>query len=300
MKKHPDEWIGEWAAIGHMMLDGFWPVGANYGVQFLPPTEVLGIATFVSGVFFLILTLRKGQIRQLFHWRILAGCTLYTALLLLPYVAIFYATQHTSAINTALFTQSEVIFAAFVGWLILKEKPQLYRWLGIFFVLVANLVALYQGGIKVNPADLILVSVPIFFVFGNATAKRLQATGLGYAPLLLFRGAVGGGTLLLFSLLLEPFKIPAPSLWPFLLIFGLFAFSIPKALWQISLQKTDLSKTSAIGLSYPVISFIIAYFWLGETPTIYQMSALLISFVGIYFLMQTHSRRNAELAAAPD
>lgn len=300
MKKHKDEKIGEWAALGHMILDGFWPVGASYGVHFLPPTELLGIATFISGFFFLALTLYKGQLKQLFRWKIVKRCVLYTALLLVPYVAIFYATQYTSAINTALFTQSEVVFAAIVGWLFLREKPQMTRWLGVTCIVLANLIVLYQGSLRFNLADLVLVLVPLFFVFGNATAKRLQTDGLGYAPLLLFRGAIGGGTLLLFSSIFEGFKMPELSFWPFLIMFGLFAFSIPKALWQISLHKTDLSKTSAIGLSYPVISFAIAYVWLGEVPSVYQWSGLLISFVGIYFLMQSSSQRYSELSTPTD
>jgi drug/metabolite transporter (DMT)-like permease len=103
--------------------------------------------------------------------------------------------------------------------------------------------------------------------------------------------------LLFFSAIFEDVKVPDLDLWPFLLIFGIFAFGIPKALWQISLHKTDLSKTTAIGLSYPVFSFLLAYLWLGESPNLYQWSGLLISFVGIYFLLQTSSRRADELAA---
>ena len=155
---------------------------------------------------------------------------------------------------------------------------------------MANLIVLYQGGVTFHPASLILIFAPAVFVFGNTIAKRLQAGGLSYAPLLLFRSGVGGLGLLLLSTLVEDFQIPPSSSWFFLFLFGLLAFGIPKALWQIALNKIDLSKTTAIGLSYPAFSFLLAYVWLKEVPTVHQWMGLLISFVGIYFLMKSTSR----------
>ncbi len=298
MHRTRDEKVGELAALGHMVLDGFWPVGAAYGTQVLniPPVELLGLATFISSLFFLGLTLKKGHLRQLWKVKVLKGCAAYTACLLLPYAAIFYAAKFTSGINIALFTQSEVIFAAVIGWLFLKERVQTTRVLGVLCILCANLIVLYNGSVSFNPASLILIFAPVVFVFGNAIAKRLQKTGLSYAPLLLFRSGVGGAFLLILSFLLEDFQIPAASSWTFLFLFGFLAFGLPKAFWQIALNKIDLSKTTAIGLSYPAFSFILAYFWLNEIPSLYQWLGLLISFVGIYFLMRSSSKKLNELA----
>lgn len=298
MHRDRDEKVGELAALGHMVLDGFWPVGAAYGTQVLniPPVELLGLATFISSLFFLGLTLKKGHLRQLWNLKILKGCAAYTACLLLPYAAIFYAAKFTSGINVALFTQSEVIFAAVIGWLFLKERVRTTRVLGVLCILAANLIVLYNGELSFNPSSLILIFAPVVFVFGNALAKRLQTNGLSYAPLLLFRSGVGGAFLLLFSFLLEDFQIPASSSWTFLLLFGFLAFGLPKAFWQIALNKIDLSKTTAIGLSYPAFSFILAYFLLNEIPSLYQWLGLLISFMGIYFLMRSSSKKLNELA----
>ncbi len=302
MNKHKDERIGEWAAVGHMVLDGFWPVGAAYGTQVLklPPVELLGLATFISSVFFLALTLKKGEFSHLRSLKILKGCLLYTACLLIPYMAIFWAAQSNSGINIALFTQSEVIFAALVGWIFLKERVQVARIAGVLCIVAANLIVLYNGSLSFNPASLILIFAPLIFVFGNATAKRLQTQGLSYAPLLLFRSGIGGLFVLLFSFLLEDFQIPSSSSWLFLFLFGFLAFGLPKAFWQIALNKIDLSKTTAIGLSYPAFSFVMAYFLLHEIPSFYQWLGLGFSFIGIYFLMQSSSRKLSELAAPID
>lgn len=299
MKKSKEEKIGEFAAIGHMILDGFWPVGAAYGTQVLniPPVELLGLATFISSLFFLAITIKKKQTKQLFSWNIIKGCSLYTAGMLLPYATIFYAAKFNSAMTTALLTQSEIIFAALVGWLLLKEKVQATRLLGISSILATNLVVLYDGDLSINPSSLVLLLVPVVFVFANAVAKKLQAGGLSYAPLLLFRGAVGGSALLVLSAALENPIVPPTNQWLFLLGFGVLAFGIPKALWQVGLNKIDLSKLTAIGFSYPAFSFIFAYFWLGEIPTVYQILALALSFCGVFFLMKSSSRNLAELGA---
>ncbi|QQR54710.1 EamA family transporter [Candidatus Peregrinibacteria bacterium] len=225
---------------------------------------------------------------------------LYTACLILPYAAIFFAAQSNSALNVALLTQSEVIFAALIGWLFLKEQLQASRLAGVAFILLSNLIVLYSGGLSFNLMSLILIFAPFVFVFGNAIAKRLQAEGLPYAPLLLFRGVVGGIFTLGLSFLIEEMQMPVLSSWSFLLFFGLFCFGIPKVFWQIALNKIDLSKNTAIALSYPAFSFILAYFWLGEIPSFYQWAGLLFSFVGIYFLMRSSSRSLLELASRPD
>jgi len=302
MKKLSNERVGEAAALGHMVLDGFWPVGAAYGTQVLqiPPMELLGFASLVGGLFFLILTLQKKEMKQLLTWKVLKGCLLYTACLILPYAAIFYAAKSNSAINISLFTQSEVIFAALIGWLFLRETVQRTRVVGILCILAANLIVLYNGSLAFNPASLILIFAPAVFVLGNSIAKRLQNEGLGYAPLLLFRSGVGGLSLLLLSSLVEGFQSPPSSAWLFLIGFGFFSFGLPKAFWQIALHKIDLSKTTAIGLSYPAFSFIMAYFWLAEIPSVYQWLGLLMSFVGIYFLMRSSSAPSDELASLPD
>ncbi len=296
--KSRDEKIGELAGIGHMILDGFWPVGAAYGTQVLriPPVELLAWATLFSSCLFIPLTLWRKELHQLFSLKVLKGCLIYTACLLLPYAAIFYAAKSNSALNTTLFTQSEVVFAALIGWLFLKEKMPLYRILGISCVLAANLLVLYSGGLQVNPASLILIFAPVVFVFGNATAKRLQADGLGFAPLLLFRGFIGGSALMLLSMAVEEFTLPESSAWPFLLGFGFLAFGVPKALWQVGLNKIDLSKLTAIAFSYPPFSFIFAYLWLSEIPNAYQLGGLTLTFLGIYFLTRTRSTALSELA----
>lgn len=300
--KHKDERTGEWAAIGHLVLDGFWPVGAAYGTQVLglAPIGLLGWASFLASLFFVFLVWHRRRFAQLLDRRFLAGSALYTSFILLPYVAVFYAAQTNTAMDVSLLTQSEVIFAALVGWLFLKEKIQAYRVLGVLFVLLANLVVLYDGGLNIHPSSLILVFAPVVFVFGNALAKRLQASGMDFSALLFFRSFFGGGALILASLFFENSAPFTPHVWLFLFTFGFLAFGLPKALWQIALNKIDLSKTTAIGLSYPAFSFLFAYLLMGEIPTLYHWLGLGLSFTGILFLVKSTSRRQNELLVSPD
>ena len=302
MKKHREEKIGELAAVGNLILDGFWPVGVAYGTQVLhlPPVELLGIASLGSALLFLVLTLYRGTFKQLFSWSVFKGCVLYTSCLHIAYAAIFYATENGTAITTALLTQTELIFAGLIGWLFLREKLQASRILGLSLVLLASLLVLYNGSLELDPNSLILVFAPILFVFGNAVAKRLQAEGLDFAPLLLFRGVVGGVTMLVFSAVFEGFVMPDSSNWVFLLGFGLLAFGVPKALWQIALGRIDLSKLTGIGMSHTAFSFIFAYFWMGEIPTVYQYLGLILTVLGLFFLVKSTSRRSSDLLLSPD
>lgn len=299
---HKKERAGEWAAIGHLVLDGFWPVGAAYGTQFLglAPIGLLGWASFFASLFFIALVWQKKCFSQLFDRRFLGGSALYTVCMLLPYAAIFYAAKSNTAMDVSLLTQSEVIFAALIGWLFLKEKIQSYRVIGVLFVFIANIIVLYDGGVDLQSSSLILIFAPVVFVFGNTIAKRLQANGMDFRALLLFRSFLGGGALILTSLFLESSASFSREIWLFLFAFGFLAFGLPKALWQIALNKIDLSKTTAIGLSYPAFSFLFAYLLMGEIPTLYHWLGLGLSFTGIWFLMKSSSRALTELASPVD
>lgn len=291
MKKHKEERIGELFALVTVLMYAFWPIGTNYLAKQMPPIQFLAYITLIGAVPVLIATIYFKQFKQFLSARVLGWLMLYTLLIaVIPYGIITYATQFTSAIDTAFLTQTEGIFAAVLGYSVFKEKIGLNKLAGIFLVLAANAVLLYEG-VELNKANLAIALSPIGFVLANVIAKRLQKEGVGWAPILLFRSVVGGVILLGVASKFETLALPETHLWLLIVLMGLLIFGLQKICWQVALHRLDLSKCTAIINTMPVFSFFLAYFILHEEPNPNQWAALALMGLGILFTMRTHSKQ---------
>jgi drug/metabolite transporter (DMT)-like permease len=208
---------------------------------------------------------------------------------------IVYATRYSSAIETTLLLQSEVIFAALFAWGFLKEEISKNKLYGIFFSLFANILILYNGGVEFKWANLALFFAPFFFVLANSIAKNLQKEDLSWSLILSFRMTIGGILLLIFAHLLEGLEAPPTRLLPFLFCFAFFVFGVGKILWQMALHRLDLFKVTALGLGTPAVSLLLAFLWLGETPSNVQWLGILLACIGTIFLLKTRSKQWGEL-----
>lgn len=257
----------------------------------MPQIRFLAFITLISAVLFLAMSLIRGKMHELKirkHWWEL---TLYTLLIaVIPYGLITYATRYSSGINTTIFTQSEMIFAALIGCWLLKEKMNRARVLGIICILAANMTILFKGNLETSWADWVLLLAPAIFVYGNIIAKRLM-DHIDWSTILTFRTVVGGMILLLVSIGMEGPGLPPQELWFFLIWFSLLTFGVAKIFWQLALKRLDVSKITALAMTYPALSFIFAYFWLGEVPNSYQWGGIVFTILGIVFLMQSPSKQ---------
>ena len=295
MKKHQQEKLGELLIGLQVLFQAFWPVGAHYGATQMPQIQFMAYITLLSSVLFLGISFYRREFKSLWSLKILGPLMLYTLLCVLPYGIIVYATRYSSAIETTLLIQSEVVFALLFGWMFLQEKISKNKLIGILFSLLANVLILYNGGFEFKWANLALFLAPIFFVLANSIAKNLQKEGLSWSIILSFRMTIGGILLLLSAHLLEGLEAPPIQLLPFLFCFAFFVFGLGKILWQMALHRLDLSKITALGLSTPAISLLIAFLWLGEVPSLIQGLGILSVCVGAGFLLKTHSKQWVEL-----
>lgn len=290
--KHVEERKGELYASIKIALEGFIPVGAYYGTQLMPQIEFLAIITLLSGLFFFFAAWYRKELSQALPKKYLGSFFAYTMLVaVIPYGIIFYAAKYSTAIDTALLLQTEAIFAAVLGWYVLKEKITRNRVLGLTLILCADAAILYKGRIELSIANIAIAIAPLLFVFGNLIVKRLHNQGVMWAPVLLFRQLVGGVILLAISFLFEPVVFPSLELWLFLIPFGVIGFGVSKLFWQIALQRMDVSKLTALLAVTPIISAAISFAWLGEVPTTIQSFAITLTVIGVGFLLNTTSKQ---------
>ncbi len=296
--KHPQEKRGEIFILISALSQAFFPVGAHFGATQMPSIQFLAYITLAGAMVFLPISIFKKELKNLWDKKILWQLSLYTFLVaVLSYGIVLYATAYSSAIETTLLLQSEVIFALIFGALFLHEKISRNKALGAALILFANVLLLIQNDLHLNWANLALFLAPISFVYANSLAKKLQKDGVSWSLILSFRGVIGGLSLLLIASQMETLQVPSFEMLGFILVFGITVFGLGKILWQLALHRLDLSKATALGLSHPVLSLMIAFLWLGEIPNSTQWISIGVAAIGILFLLKTKSRQWAEQAA---
>lgn len=291
MTKHAEEKKGEIYILIKFVLESFVPVAAYYGATRMPQIEFLAIVTLISSLLFVAITFYYKQFHQLFDLKKWPSFFLYTLAVMSAWAIIFYATKYSNALDTSLLLQSEILYAALIGFFLLKEKMPLAKIIGIVCITFSNIAVLFKGQISFSLANFALFTAPFIFVLGNVLAKKLQREGTGWAPLLLFRQLAGGLLLLVFSFSFEDTVMPTANLWFFLIAFAFAGFGIGKMLWQMALHRLDVSKVTAFMGSSTIISAAIAYFWLNEVPNNYQWASIVLTIIGVGFLLQTTSKQ---------
>ncbi len=296
MKKHKEEKLGEIWIILSVVFQAFLPVGAHFGATQMPQIQFLAYVTLVSSFLYLPIAISKKEIGNIKNLKIFSSLLAYTLLVgVIPYGIIVYATRFSSAIETTLLMQSEVIFALIFGYFFLKEKISKYKLIGAFCILTANIILLYQNNLTWSWASIALFLAPTFFVVGNSISKKLQNEGISWSLILSFRSLIGGLILLATANQIEVLEVPNFKLISFIFLFAITVFGLGKIFWQLALHRLDLSKVTALGLSHPGISLFIAFIWLDEIPTSSQWLSIFIMGIGIFFLLKTNSRQWVEL-----
>lgn len=280
------EKLGEILILIEMLLFSIFPVLMNQTTKLMPPLLFAAVTTLLASFFFFLHLLYKKNLKEIFHKKALKYCIGVTFfIVIIPSILIFKGTKLTSSINTAILLQMEILFALPICAILLKEKITKVRLISNLIITFGAILVLFNGNLQLNIGDLLIVAGTMIYPFGNILAKKALVM-VSPITLLFIRSFVGGLVLLLISLIFEKsFSQILPSIqanfWA-ILASGILVMSISKVLWYEGLKRLDLTKATALAMSYPAVSLIIAIVFVGEKATIYQISGLAVMMVGIY------------------
>lgn len=285
MKKPNSERQGEIFLFMEMIVFSLFPIIINQGTKAMPPLFFASISLLTAGAFFFLYLLFTKQLKQLLRLDVLKLSALITILVVvIPYFCIFTGTKLTSGINTAIFLQTEILFALILCHFWLKEKISQIQLLGSLSIFTGAVLVLYNGGFDLNVGDLLIILGTSIYPIGNHYSQK--ALRIASPMVILFiRSVLGGVLLLALSLLIEPHLNPLTlSTHNLLLILanGLGMLFVSKILWYLGLARLSLTKATAITMSYPIFTLMFAAIFLKELPTSYQLVGLTIIMLGVY------------------
>ncbi|MGN0024271.1 MAG: DMT family transporter [Candidatus Avelusimicrobium sp.] len=276
-----------WAIVGIS------PVAGKYAVGVISPALLVFLGTLIGALYFTPWITKNKKWGELLapetRWRFLFIGTFGTAL---PFTISLIALHYTTAGNAAILQQSELFYSLLFSAVFLREFPSKAQLAGSALIVAGVLIILVKE--QYTPrwtGDLLIIGSTWMLQAGSTVAKKLPKN-LDHRVISMARNLFALPALVLILgvmwLLKENFTlIPNAQMFSVLAYTGIFKYGLAMVVWYKAIRALDLSKVTAIYLSYPILSLLISAVLGLETPTVYQLIGLAVTFAGAYWVSAT-------------
>ena len=276
-----------WAIVGMS------PVAGKFAVGVISPALLVLLGTLIGVVYFTPWVTKNRQWGELFArqtlWKFLFIGTFGTAL---PFTISLIALHYTTAGNAAILQQSELLYSLLFAIFFLKEYPGKGQLLGSTLIVLGVLIILIKE--QYTPrwtGDLLIVGSTWMLQAGSTVAKKLPKE-LDYRLIGMARNLFALPALFVILIVMWAMKQPftlEPVLKMFLVLgyTGILKYGLAMVVWYKAIRALDLSKVTAIYLSYPVLALLLSALFGLETPTLHQFVGLAVTLAGAYWVSFT-------------
>lgn len=208
----------------------------------------------------------------------------------LPMTIFMVALNYTTPVNAAIANQFEIIYSLILSAIILKEHPSLKQIAGSILILLGVGLIILEGGTSLQAkGDLLVISCLWMYQVSHIFAKKLptdlEPQTIAAARALYALPALGLLCIVL-SLIQGPlqFNAKAPTLWLVLGASALINYFLGNCYWYQAIRHMDLSKATAIILSYPVMTYILSVLFGQDRITVYKITGMILAVGGAYIV----------------
>ena len=230
------------------------------------------------------------------RWKALGMGTFGTALTMTIFMV---ALNYTTPVNSAIDNQFEIIYSLILSAIILKERPTLKQIGGSVLVLAGVILIVIKGGTYVQAkGDFMILGSLWLFQVSHIFAKKLPAD-LSPRQIAAARAfyAMPALAVLIFALRIIQgplLFVSAPMLWATLIGSALINYFIGNVFWYTAIRNMDLSKATAIILSYPVLTYLFSALVGEDQVTLYKIIGMILAVGGAYIVTATVKKGEAK------
>jgi drug/metabolite transporter (DMT)-like permease len=201
---------------------------------------------------------------------------------------LMYGLNQTTAVNTSLLLNAEVLFTIIIAFTFWRERGSLKDYLAICVILVGVLFLTTNGQLQNitftgTAGNLLIIGACLFWGIDNNLSKKLGKK----RDLLLVTGLkclIGGTALLMLALIIGmPTFFPLNAL-PYVLSVGAFSIALSILFFTFALREIGAMRTGVVYSTSALFGAVLAFLILGEAFTIIQLFAGLIMLFGIFLL----------------
>lgn len=270
------------------MLTASWPIAGRYASHWFDPVTYAFLA--IAGGFVSILPFLDRE-----RWRLITGPQLRSRLFWvgalgsgIPGILLLVAVNLTTPANAAIVCQVEVVYSAFLAAIFLGERIRGAQIAGTVLVLSGTgLVLGMDLGTQNWKGDLILLGTVWMFQVSHLVSKRLpkDVDYVTIAAARMFYGMLTQLPLFLGVLFLGHSRVAfTPASLTLLTYQAILLGSLNLYFWYLAIRNLELSKTTAVMLSYPALTLL--YSWgLGlEVLEWNHLLGLVLAFTGALWI----------------
>jgi drug/metabolite transporter (DMT)-like permease len=283
---------GEIYILSEAILWSLFPVITILSFTSLKPLASLALSYLTASIFFaVILTYKKLWPQILVKQTVIDVFWGAFFISILSYFIQFIGLKYTTAGNAAIILQMEIFFSYLVFNVWKKEYLDTKHIFGAVLMLVGALILLLPKSSHVNKGDLLLLASTALSPIGNIFQQRARKTASSYTIIFL-RTAISFPVILLSAFLLnQGFTLPQiGNSWWLLLINGILLFGLSKVLWLESIHRIPVVKANAITCIGPLFTIFFAYLFLHQSPTPWQLLAIIPLFFGIIIITKPNKK----------
>ena len=211
-----------------------------------------------------------------------------------PYLY-FLGLQQSSAADTSLLSNVEIMFTVLFGLLFFKERLRPVGFISVALVLSGVVIITtnlqFSGSLShLNAGHFFILSSMVLWALDN-NLSRIIATRIDTARLVQLKSAIGGLILLATVFLLGiPFDIKASQI-PQVILLSAIGFGGSLYFFLQSLKRIGTIRTIMIFSMASVFGLVFASVFLHEQISAYQAGAIAIMLTGIYMINRKESMK---------
>ena len=271
------------------LITGTWPIVGKSALDLLSPVLLMWCGALLGSLYFAPYLTRHKAWSKLFDRKLMPGLAAVGILgTALPLTVILYALNYTTAVNASIVAEVEVVYSLIITAIFLGEKPCKRQLAGTALVLFGALLIAFKDRFSPHwKGDIIIMLAPISYQLSHTFAKKLPAN--------LEPTFIAAGRLVFALLALTPLMafmalsgklhfVPEPNTLWLVLFWGLINNGLNSHLWYMSIRYMDLSKATAIILSYPVLTLALSFTLGLEKVQPYQVIGLACALTGALWI----------------
>ncbi|WP_424246144.1 drug/metabolite transporter (DMT)-like permease [Elusimicrobium posterum] len=273
----------------NLFVTALWPIAGKAGGEFITPALLVFLASVISVLCFTPhLTKNKlwGKLFDKKLWKYFLVMGVFGTAI--PFTSMFVALQYTTPSNTAILNQSELLYSLVITYFMLGEKPSLSQLAGSALIISGVLIILVNEHFSPRwTGDLIVLLTPWTFQLAHATAKKLpkDLDDIFVSAARSLYGLFALVPVIIYLHFTTGLKfVPTKGSMLSLFFLGAIFYGVARPLWYKAIRNIDLSKVTAITLSYPVITLIFSALLGIEKIYLYQTIGLVMAFSGAMWI----------------
>ncbi len=268
-------------------ITAIYPIVGKYGVGYISPSYILLLGTFITVLYFAP-WLTKNKMWGRFFARDVYKKLIVVGLFgsALPFLIMLLALNYTTPANAAILNQFEVVYSIILAMIFLRERPTLKQLAGTALVVLGCTLVMFSGDFAIRwKGDLMVVGAVWMFQVSHIAAKKLpadlQPQFISAArSLYAFFWTIPLSIAISFFMPLQLTINPATL--GVLFYVGVINYGFGNACWYVAIRNMDLSKATAVILSYPVITYITSVILGLDKINALQIAGLTLALLGAY------------------